>query len=367
MIANTCIHYPKRHQSGLTLVEIMVALAISLIVLAGVIQIFISNKQSYSVIEANSRVQEDGRFSMELLTRDIRMADFWGCGGGTDLNFANNLDSAGSGFIPFTDALRGTDGTYDTIIIRKSDNSSDVSVTQHNQMAATLFVNDVSQLDCGDIVMVCNVNGGDIFQITNQVNSTGAGTVVHNTGNAHCAGGQQQTPGNLSPVDQCPNRGRGSTHCLSRSYDPGPDTPPSYVYAVQSLTYSVADTGRVDKYGDPILALYRQNGSSAAQEIIENIENFQLRYGIDNNEDYSVDQYVTASTLNVGATVDEIAENWDRVIAVQIAIVVRSADAVRATADTNTYQLLDVTHDPADDMRLRRAFTKTVAIRNRLK
>ncbi|MFQ5469239.1 MAG: PilW family protein [Gammaproteobacteria bacterium] len=66
------------HQRGITLVELMVALVVSLILLAGVIQIFSSNQATYRLQEALSRLQENGRFAIEHLQKDIRIAGFPG-------------------------------------------------------------------------------------------------------------------------------------------------------------------------------------------------------------------------------------------------------------------------------------------------
>lgn len=64
------------HQKGLTLIEIMVAITISLALLAGVIQIVIGNKATYRTLDSLSRLQENGRAATEILLRDIRMAGF---------------------------------------------------------------------------------------------------------------------------------------------------------------------------------------------------------------------------------------------------------------------------------------------------
>lgn len=63
-------------QRGLTLIEIMVALLIGIFLLAGVIQIFIANRQTYRVQENLSRMQENGRFAMYYLSRYIRLAGY---------------------------------------------------------------------------------------------------------------------------------------------------------------------------------------------------------------------------------------------------------------------------------------------------
>lgn len=64
-----------RHQRGLTLVEMMVALVLGLILAAGMIQLFIGTKQTYRFYDALSRIQENGRFALDSMANDIRMAD----------------------------------------------------------------------------------------------------------------------------------------------------------------------------------------------------------------------------------------------------------------------------------------------------
>lgn len=64
-------------QRGLTLVEILVALVISLFLVAGVIQLFIGSKQTYRGYDALSRIQENGRFVLEAMARDIRMSGYY--------------------------------------------------------------------------------------------------------------------------------------------------------------------------------------------------------------------------------------------------------------------------------------------------
>lgn len=63
-----------RDQYGLTLVEIMVAITISLLLMAGVLQIFLSSKSSYNLQNGLGRLQENGRYSMDILARNIGMA-----------------------------------------------------------------------------------------------------------------------------------------------------------------------------------------------------------------------------------------------------------------------------------------------------
>lgn len=60
----------------MSLIEIMIALVISLFLIAGVIQLFIGSKQTYRSQDALSRIQENGRLAMESMATDIRMAGY---------------------------------------------------------------------------------------------------------------------------------------------------------------------------------------------------------------------------------------------------------------------------------------------------
>ncbi|MDH3872278.1 MAG: prepilin-type N-terminal cleavage/methylation domain-containing protein, partial [Gammaproteobacteria bacterium] len=66
-------------QRGFSIVELMVATAVGLALMAGVTHIYVGSKSTYRVQEGLSRVQENGRFALELLGRKIRMAGYQGC------------------------------------------------------------------------------------------------------------------------------------------------------------------------------------------------------------------------------------------------------------------------------------------------
>ena len=99
----------KSYQTGMTLIEIMIALLIGAFFLGGVIQIFIGSKQTYRMQEGLSRLQENGRFALDFLSKDIRMAGFMGspCNNGATLT--NNLNSPTDFFNDFGTAIQGFD------------------------------------------------------------------------------------------------------------------------------------------------------------------------------------------------------------------------------------------------------------------
>lgn len=66
----------KYRQHGMTLIEIMVALVISLFLLAGLLQMFVATRQSSRIQENLSRIQENGRFGIEYINRVVRQAGY---------------------------------------------------------------------------------------------------------------------------------------------------------------------------------------------------------------------------------------------------------------------------------------------------
>ena len=68
----------RMHQTGFSLVEMMVALVMGLIVMGGVIQIFVSSKLTFNMSDDFSMLQENVRFAVDTLDYDIRMAGHWG-------------------------------------------------------------------------------------------------------------------------------------------------------------------------------------------------------------------------------------------------------------------------------------------------
>lgn len=76
MTINSPVSSHHRSQRGFTLVEIMVAMTISLLLLAGVLQIFISSKTSYNLQSGISRLHENARFASDIMANNIGIAGY---------------------------------------------------------------------------------------------------------------------------------------------------------------------------------------------------------------------------------------------------------------------------------------------------
>lgn len=333
----------------MTLIELMVALAISLFLLMGVIQIFIGNKLTYRVQENLSRMQEDGRNAVELLNREIRMANYRGCAGpkahakknllktpsgfywdllsdspvqgfnstGTS-SWSPSLDSSLTGVASGTDvlAVRGPDTTNSGFIISQADSTADLVV---NNINANL------NLSPNDIVMVSDCSNVVVFQVTNSTAISGNPvTIEHGT-----AG---NNPGN-------------STTDLGKVFAGAQMT------KVSTKSYYIG-TG---SSGQPALFRRTPNGT---QELVEGVENMQVVYGVDDDNNGTIDSYSDAITD---------ATTWPRVRSIQIRLLMRSLDdnltpqAVAVSFNGGT-----VNGSGTTDRRLRQVFTTTIGLRNQL-
>lgn len=66
----------KRVQLGLSVVELLIALALGLLLMTGIIQVFIASRQTYATNEAMGRLQENGRFALDFIARNARNAGY---------------------------------------------------------------------------------------------------------------------------------------------------------------------------------------------------------------------------------------------------------------------------------------------------
>lgn len=328
-------HYKsdKQKQSGVTLIELLIAMLLGLVLTGGILQMFSSSRQTNRVHEATSRMQENGRMGLEVIARDVRMADFWGCASGiTDI--VNNLDNSGTGFVDFgAGGLAGTDGASgapDTLIMRGGVSSGlGLEPPYGPQASANIMVAAGNDLEQGDIIFVSDCSGGDIFQVTN-ANPGDTGTVVHNTGST-------TDPGNFNVSNPgCPGA---NAHCLSKVY--GAD---ASLFDVEQITYNIG----VGSEGQP--ALFR-NG----EEYLDGVEDFQILYGEDTD---------ASSVANYFVPANQVAD-MNNVVSIRFALVTRSQDDNLTSGATQSYTVLG-SAKTAPDQRLRQVYTTTVTIRNRL-
>lgn len=369
-----------RDCAGLSLVELLIAMVLGLTLAAGVGQVYVGNNQTQRDQEAHMRMQENGRFAMHFLGRELRMAGYLGCAAGLDPgNMVNALDGSppsfqpdrgiqgweadhGSGTAP-GDIFNNVDdrplentssGNWDTTAGNQLDNvdalpGSDIvriwgtspgtaSITDiPGQGANTVVESDITNIADGDVLLLSDCERAEWVQACN-VN------VV--SGQMRSALSQGCSPGNNVP--------QGST--ISAGGE---------LVKLEGTMFYISKRGG-DASNPP--ALFRrqlddQAGMGTPEELVEGIESIQILYGLnaDNDSQQSVDAWVTA---------DQVPD-WGRVISARISVLVQSIEDNLAPAP-QPYRFNGVLYDGAagngalpDDQRYRRVFTSTITLRNR--
>ncbi len=316
----------KFKQAGLSLVELMIAIALGLILMTGVIQVFLSSRVAFDTQQALSRIQETGRLAMEFLSRDIRMAGYMGCGSRTEgaividstgltaglhKNFAVGLEgltSAPANLIT-TEPVDG-----DILVVRAAD-------------AQPLFVNNINSANSLSV----NVSASGVSDGCNSGICTGAVVSASDCVDSRIFIVEQlAVAGNTLTLTDVP--------IPEGNFAEGAELVPvnTYVYFVAP---SVGDETRS--------SLWQKINSNAALELLEGVEQMRLMYG-------EGDDYFDA---------DDVGD-WDRIDNVRVEIVVASiADNVLNEPQPYTFDGAVV--EP-DDRRLRQVFVNTIVARSRL-
>ena len=310
----------SRAVSGFSLVELMISMTLGLILIGGVVTMYLSSKRTMHTTEASSQLQEISRFALDRISFDVRMSGFWGCNSIAapvinGLNPSTNLLDFAAGPLDGTD----NDGVNDSDTLRvayASDQTLEL-LADMTDATAPLLVSDSSGLAEGDLIVANDCDAVDIFQMDGK--DPAAPDKLF-----HTAGGSA-VPGN-------------SAASLSKPYGAGAE-----VYKIIQATWAIGTTDQAQ----PVLL---RNGV----EFVDGVENLQIVYGLDSNNDGSVDRYVNASQV----------VNWNLVLNLKIGLLIRSE---REAADNISppFTFWNTLITPTDRY-IRRGFSVVVGVRNRL-
>jgi len=314
------VHNLVARQDGVSLIELMITLVVALLLLGGLIQVYLSNKQSYNAQEQLARMQESGRFAMDLITTDLRRAGYWG----------------GSVSLPRIE--RGTPGPISPDHICNNDDEwgrmirwrvSGTENARGNYACADGYDTGIQS----DILTIRYAGPSPVTSLTPTAlylkDNTESGAIMTGSGDID------------SDNDPLPIAG---------------DDVPAAIRPLVSNGYYIGDSGRTCASGDAIPALMRVrlNGSGVPEEeeIASGVERFEVQYlrGKQN-------QYEDAQSV-------EAANGWLDVKAVRVWLLVRGECPEQGLNDDKKYELADeVVYEPADNFR-RQLYVSTVMLRN---
>ena len=330
-------------QRGLSLVELMIAITLGLVAVSGAISIYLANRSSYKLVEGVARVQENARFAVEFLGRDLREAGGIVCGGNLvqENVLLASYPSATNWWSDWSTGLQGYNGS--------------------TELPAKAFGTAKTERISGtDAIVVWNASTANqdypVRQVTAFNASTNTFTLYFKApfkgkkGYVYTACDDARVA-TFTFTDDIPNDSDGGSYSLT---------------AAQTLTNAIKPGGFVNQLSasawyigassndSSVRSLYRVSlgmasgsPSSSADEVLENVQNMAITYlqGDGNGAPKAgVTNYVSAGDVT----------SWANVLAVRVVLTLVTPDTVGLSTTGASQQAL--TQD----------FPFTVAIRRRL-
>ena len=302
----------RARMAGMSIIELMIAIALGLIVMAGLATLFANQSAARTEMERNSRQIENGRFAMELLTDDLRMAGFYG-----ELNVL--------AFNP----------THPPVVA-----IDPCSVDPANWAAALLL--HVQGWDMGIGAPAClpiDVKPNtDIVVIrrasTCEAGAPGCDAAVVNKPYIQVA----RCAADVAVKNNMHELGLNGTQPFTRTNRDCATRAALRQYIVRIYYISTNNGGGVDI---PTLKRLEFNATTSAWDqvaLVEGIEELQFEYGIDADGDGDPDAY-TADPDTYACPTCNALNNWRDTVAVRIHLLARNTEPSVNYTDPKTYTL----------------------------
>lgn len=309
-------------ERGFSLVEMMISITIGLMIVAALVGVLVSNSRSSKTNDRTAELQSNGRYALDHLKRELHHAGYRG--------------------------YSWAEPTTPTTAIAAANECLDGG-------AAGSFVQNIRQ-------GIWGANDSNPFSANcipganyNAVNSDVL--VIRRVASAPIA----------TPV--------ANTMYFRSSYSMGEvfqgATAPAAVigtpiasFALQEYVYYIGS----DDNDATVPALRRvalqSNGTMADEMVVSGIEQMQVQYG-STTTDLNTRYYNAGDAPDLASpSTDPEPSGWDNVNSVRIWILARNSRAEQGYTNTDTYDMGDVTYDPADDGFRRQLFTTVVQLRN---
>ncbi|MGY6631331.1 MAG: PilW family protein [Wenzhouxiangella sp.] len=350
-------------QQGLSLIELMIALVLGLLVVAAVIQLFLGTRVTYGVTSGLARVQENARFALEVMNRDIRMAGAGPvCGGRLPLQ-TEVYGAIGNNFI-FANGVALTGWEFDGTAsgnVAFDPQATNASLNSWTP-AAPAFLDDLA-MPGSDILAITRTESIPNIQPCSNNNNLPNINICPAPGTPQ-PGRHNLAVGDLFAAIDCRGfmdicrHSSASTSTLICSESVGNwqtlYTAGTEIHRVFLTHYYVGESAS----GGGRRALFRttncplDNGNCPAErreELVEGVESLQLFYRVAGNNNL--------------LTANQVA-NWADVRAVVMNLVVASPDDVDARALQQNVALDNGLVFQINDRRVRQVYSNTVVIRN---
>ncbi len=345
-------------QRGFTLVEIMVSLAITSIITAGVVHVYATSASTDHLNKGLSYLQENARGALILLENDIRMANYQGCSD-PYMNFINTTDNtlqANNAPLDdlFEDGLQGFEVTPTTVgtwaagtefedLHNEAKANSDVI---HVMFASTVATDVTADMATANSAIQVGENPNNIREGELLLISSCSDATLFRATDVSTA----------EPITLAHTQGVGDDENTSSAFNE-PFGADAQIHRFNSNTFYVADNSA----GIP--SLYRRDVNGNKTELVEGVENMQILYG---QRDTNETETNLSDDLVRFVSADDNSLNMEQVDRIQVSFLVRSNAEILTKKGPTIFEVLgeDVTIATADKQ-LRRVFTTTIQLHNR--
>jgi type IV pilus assembly protein PilW len=317
-------------QHGITLIELMVALAIGSFLIIGAVQIYSQSRQAFIINESIARVQETAQFALDTIEADLRMASNWG-----RTSRALSIEGRSMIGVPNPNGLSvPLDCGEDWSIELGTPVDGFDNVVGGNNIALPCPPQDTGQAN-SDVLTVrrASVNPVPLQNGRLQVQTTRVQGEIFDDGNI---------PPQFDPVQS-------TTHNLMVS---------SYYVDTESQLIPGVPTLR-----RKVLGIQGLNSAVFDQEIAPGVENLQIQFGIDMNEDNTVDRYVDPGDQIYNPEAPGYSPGA-RVLTARVWLVVRGLTREVGVDDQRAYSPGNVNLGTFNDELRRMQVSKTILLRN---
>ncbi len=300
--------HDRRHaQAGVSLVELMIAITLGLVAVGAAMAIFLANRKSFALVEGVARMQENARFAVDMLSRDIREAGNAVCGGNlTSVNIVSPNVPSGNAWATWDRGLVGDDwnsgfsaptgssplqiaNTDSLLLWSASSGGTPIQITQHTINTGTFTASTTPGYIPDDVVTACDGSQLVTFVVGSVTNQTVGYSNGASLTKAIAAGGFLNT--------------------LSAEL----------WYVGQSTTGAASSLRRISRS--------KTTGSTKNDEMVEGVTNMQIQYLVgDATGAPAATAYVDAASVT----------DWTKVIAVRVTLSLATQDSVGTTGSANT-------------------------------
>lgn len=342
----------RRRQRGLTLIELMIAMALGIVVMFAVATIFANTSRSRMEMERSNQQTENGRYASQLLTNNLRMAGYLAEFDPTPLT---------------TTALTAVPDPCATSTADLLD-----ALPLHVQ-----GINDAATAPS----CVSDLKPGTDILVIRRVSSCVAGA-------ADCEGFAAGAPhfqaslctpvaGGSELAMQVTNNSDYATHYFTLSTNSSDFnktrtdcSTPADIHRYHVDIYFVANN---NDPGDGIPTLKRAElGASgfSITPLVDGIEDLQITYGLDTNNDGVPDVFTEAPGSYGGCSGTACVTNWRNAMSARVSLLARNIEASAGYTDSRTYTLgenengTEKTVGPFGDGYKRHVFSATTRFSN---